>query len=213
MTREADVAERDRLETQLESFKGTTDRAAMLRQAAAYLRHLPAAWSAASAEQRDALTRLVFRSVEITDGAVTAVMAEADFAPFFLQEAVMAGRRDGHADGPAEVVPSNELWIGRKRRGSRPRARAFLTTTADRTGFAAGLNGQFDGAQSMLAVQRVEGFRAIEGEHPELESPGEALLHLKVQRLNTLAAESRCLSNLDRQAWPISQRSLVLPLG
>ena len=122
MTQAAYIAERGHLETQLESFEGTIDRAAMLRQAAAYLRDLPAAWSAASPEQRNALARLVFRSVEITDRAVTAVVAEADFAPFFLQEAVMAGRFGEHENGPDDAGPSNEVRIGRKRRDSNPRS-------------------------------------------------------------------------------------------
>ena len=47
MTQAVYITERDHLETELDSFKGTTNRAAMLRQAAAYLRDLPAAWSAA----------------------------------------------------------------------------------------------------------------------------------------------------------------------
>src|SRR5262249_27251304 len=83
LTREAYVAQRDRIQTELAALRTTTDRAAILAQAAAFLRDLPAAWDAATPEQRNDLARLVFQSVEIADDRVVAVIPTADFAPFF----------------------------------------------------------------------------------------------------------------------------------
>ncbi len=118
MTREAYVAERDHLEAELGTLRGTTDRAAVLTQAAAMLRDLPAAWTAASPEQRNALARLAFQSVEIEDDRVVAVLPQPDFAPFFVAEAVAAGRLDENGNGPGGPGLSSEVLTGRKRRGS-----------------------------------------------------------------------------------------------
>ncbi len=123
MTREAYVAERNHLDAELATLQGTGDQAALLAQAAVFLRDLPAAWKAAAPEQRNALARLVFASVEIADDRVTAIMPQPDFAPFFVAEAVEGGRIDGHGNGAGEPAPSSEVLIGRKRRGSLARDR------------------------------------------------------------------------------------------
>lgn len=60
----------------------------VLAQAAAFLRDLPAAWHAATAEQRNALARTAFQEVEITDHRVTAVLPVPEFSPFINLQAV-----------------------------------------------------------------------------------------------------------------------------
>jgi site-specific DNA recombinase len=96
LDRAAYVAERDRLESELGTLRPGTDQAAVLTQAAAFLRDLPAAWAAATAEQRNDLARLVFSSVEVRDDRVIAVVPTPDFAPFF----VVQGGDDGDGNGP-----------------------------------------------------------------------------------------------------------------
>jgi site-specific DNA recombinase len=83
LTREAYLTERDQLEQQLARFQGTTDRVALLRRVSIYLQDVPAAWEAATPEQRNALARTVLQSVEIRDDRVTAVVPQPEFAPFF----------------------------------------------------------------------------------------------------------------------------------
>ena len=73
---------------------------------------------AATAEQRNALARLVFASVELVDDRVTAVVPRPDFAPFFVARAVEEGTLDGNENGADEAAPSSEVVNGRKRRGS-----------------------------------------------------------------------------------------------
>ena len=91
MTREAYVAERDRLEAELHASRDPNEAGEIMARAAAFLRNLSAAWAAAPAEQRKALARVVFRAVEITDGRVVAVVPQADFAPFFNLSAAALG--------------------------------------------------------------------------------------------------------------------------
>ena len=118
MTREAYHAERDHLEAEAATLRGATDRAGLLTQAAALLRDLPAAWAAAAPEQRNALGRLVFHSVEITDDRVVAVVPQADFAPFFLAQAGADGVLGANGNGAGSPAPSTEVMTGRKRRES-----------------------------------------------------------------------------------------------
>ncbi len=118
LTREAYRAEREQLEAELARLRGTTDRAAVLATAAAFLRDLPAAWDAANPEQRNALARLVFISVEITDDRVVAVVPQPDFAPFFVALATDDAAPEDNANGPDDSGPSSEVMNGRKRRGS-----------------------------------------------------------------------------------------------
>ena len=68
-----------------------TSQAEVLVQAATFLKDLPAAWEAATPEQRNALARLVFESIEIEDDRVIAVVPQPDFAPFFVKRAWMRG--------------------------------------------------------------------------------------------------------------------------
>jgi site-specific DNA recombinase len=83
MTREAYVAERDRLTAERATLGSPVDQGAVLRQTAEFLRNLPSAWEQATPEQRNALARLVLASVEVTDGTVTAITPTPEFAPFF----------------------------------------------------------------------------------------------------------------------------------
>ena len=108
MTREAYQAERDRLEARLAAAKGTGERAALLERAAAFLRDLPAAWQAATPEQRNALARVVFRSVELVDDRVAAVVPQPDFAPFFNLAEVEAGRAGNDEGQPAVAAPERQ---------------------------------------------------------------------------------------------------------
>ncbi len=83
LTREAYVAERDRLQAELSALRTTADGAGLITRAAALLRDLPAAWAAATPDQRNTLARLIFQQVEIEDDRVAAVVPQPDFAPFF----------------------------------------------------------------------------------------------------------------------------------
>jgi hypothetical protein len=75
-------------------------------------------WAAATPEQRNAPARLVLRSVEIEDGRVTAVVAQPDFAPFFVARAAADGLLVGRQIGATGAAPSSEVMSGRKRRAS-----------------------------------------------------------------------------------------------
>ncbi len=63
---------------------GSNEWSTALTQAAGFLRDLPAAWDAATPEQRNDLARLIFESIEIKDDRVIAVVPQPDFAPFFV---------------------------------------------------------------------------------------------------------------------------------
>jgi hypothetical protein len=95
LTREAYVADRDRLHAELSTVQTTSDRASLVTRAAAFLRDLPAAWSTATPDQRNALARLIFQKVEIEDDRVAAVVPQPDFAPFF---ALAGGNETGWPD-------------------------------------------------------------------------------------------------------------------
>src|SRR5262249_37847026 len=102
LTREAYVADRDRLEAELATLRRSTDVAAVLAEAASRLPDLPAAWERATPGQRNDLLRTVVASVEITDDRVVAVVPQPDFAPFFLARAEADGLTEGNENGPDE---------------------------------------------------------------------------------------------------------------
>ena len=81
--------------------------------------------TAASPEQRNALARLVFESIEIEDDRVTAVVPQPEFAPFFVRRAQNEGLLEDNSNSATEVTPSSEVMNGRKRRGSVPRLLSF----------------------------------------------------------------------------------------
>jgi hypothetical protein len=83
LTHEAFQSERDHIEAELATLTGTRGQADVLADEATFLRDLPAAWDAATPERRNALARLVFQSVRVTDGRATAILPTPDFAPFF----------------------------------------------------------------------------------------------------------------------------------
>ncbi len=118
LTRQAYRAERERLDAELAGLRGTTNRADMIAKAAAFLRDLSAAWGVATPEQRNALVRLVFESVEIMDDRVAAVIPQPDFAPFFAMDADESVGGAAQQNGTTEAAPSSEVMTGRKRRGS-----------------------------------------------------------------------------------------------
>jgi hypothetical protein len=83
MTREAYQSERDALQCELASLKRSGDLSDLLRRMAVLLRDFPTLWAAATPDQRNALARVIFESIEITDDRVTAVTVHPDFAAYF----------------------------------------------------------------------------------------------------------------------------------
>jgi site-specific DNA recombinase len=122
LTREAYRGERQRLEKELGTLRAVTSQAEVLVQASTLLKDLPAAWEAATPEQRNGLARLVFESIEIEDDRVIAVVPQPDFAPFFVQRAMAEGLLEANSNGAIEMAPSSEVMNGRKRRDSNPRS-------------------------------------------------------------------------------------------
>jgi DNA invertase Pin-like site-specific DNA recombinase len=98
LTREAYLAERGRLLDRLTGLRGTTEWSTALRQAAGFLRDLPAGWGAASPELRNDLARLIFQSIEVKDDRVVAVVPQPDFAPFFVDR--HQRENGGHGNTP-----------------------------------------------------------------------------------------------------------------
>ena len=95
----ADYLERrERIQRELEGLKTEDELGAALERAAAFLADLPAAWEAASPEQRNALARLLFEEVRIKDEWVAAVKPQLTFAPFFALDC-QARRLSGGSDG------------------------------------------------------------------------------------------------------------------
>jgi hypothetical protein len=137
LTREAYRAERERLEAELGTLRSATNQAEVLVQAATLLKDLPAAWEAATSEQRKALARLVFESIEIEDDRIIAVVPQPDFAPFFLQRAMAEGLLEANSNGATFVAPSREVMNGRKRRGSLTRDRCGRVAAHSRHVFRA----------------------------------------------------------------------------
>ena len=83
LTRDAYLAERDRLQDRPTGLRGATEWARAMTRAAGFRRDLPAALAAATPEQRNVLARLFFQSIEVTDNRVAAVVPQPDFTPFF----------------------------------------------------------------------------------------------------------------------------------
>lgn len=108
LTEEAYLAERRRVRADLASLEGATDWTTVLAQAAAFLRDLPAAWEAATPDQRNALARTVFQSVEITDGRVAAVVPQPEFAPFFNLAGVERPSAGNDERQPSPAAPDRQ---------------------------------------------------------------------------------------------------------
>jgi hypothetical protein len=96
LTREAYQSERDKLQAELASIKGEANLADVLTKTAQFLRDLPTAWGNAGPAQRNDLARLVFRSLEIKDDRVIAVVVNSEFTPFFATWA----KENTPTDGP-----------------------------------------------------------------------------------------------------------------
>ena len=108
LTREAYLAERDELEQRLTGLQGSADRAAVLRRVAAFLRDLPDAWDIATPEERNALARTVFQTVEIASDLVTAIVPQPEFAPFFnLLET--SNESDENSKGQSLTAPDRQV--------------------------------------------------------------------------------------------------------
>jgi hypothetical protein len=101
LTREAYLAERDGLERQLAGLGGARTGRRCCGGWRAFLRDLPAAWAAATPEQRNALARTVFQAVEIRDDLVTAVVPQPEFAPLFN---LLGTGRDQGGNGEGQPV-------------------------------------------------------------------------------------------------------------
>jgi site-specific DNA recombinase len=105
LTREAYLAERDHLEQQQSRLQGTRDRVALLRRVSQFLQNLSAAWEAADPEQRNALARTVFQSVEIRDDVVVSVVPQPEFAPYFNLVHLDGGNLENDEGQPIEAAP------------------------------------------------------------------------------------------------------------
>ncbi len=99
LTSEAYQSERDQLEAERATLRGSRDMAAILVQTATLLRDLAAMWRQATQEERNTLARLAFQSVEIKDDRVAAIVPTPDFAPFFVDEAAKNGRLGTNGNG------------------------------------------------------------------------------------------------------------------
>ncbi len=108
LTETAYLADRERLRTEQATLTTSTDWAGVLGNAAAFLGNLPAAWEAANPAQRNALARTVFRSVEIADGRVVAVVPQPDFAPFFNLTEVEAQSPERDEGQPVAAAPERQ---------------------------------------------------------------------------------------------------------
>jgi hypothetical protein len=84
LTKEAYLADRDRLAGELASLQTVNSYASHLARAATFLSDLPAAWADATPDQRNASARFIFQKVEVEDVRVAAVVPQPDFAPFFV---------------------------------------------------------------------------------------------------------------------------------
>ncbi len=102
LDRDAYQRERDELTGELATLKGASDQATVLAETAAFLADLPAAWQAATPEERNKLARELFGEVAVDNRTAVAVAPRPDLVPFF--EAVAC-------------QPSDDLTYGRKRRG------------------------------------------------------------------------------------------------
>jgi DNA invertase Pin-like site-specific DNA recombinase len=114
LTREAYLTERNQLEQHLARLQTTTDRVALLRRVSTFLQDLPAAWAAATPEQRNALARTVLQSVEIRDDRVVAIVPQPEFAPFFnlVGGGDEAAHDEGQPCGAALICQSSALAGG-----------------------------------------------------------------------------------------------------
>ena len=74
---------RDRLQQTLNALKPDRELEETLERSAGFLADLPAAWHAATDEQRNSLARLLFEEVRIKDEWVAAVKPQPTFASFF----------------------------------------------------------------------------------------------------------------------------------
>ncbi len=77
------VARRDDLLRQLESLKSVPDQTGHLDRLAKFLSDVPAAWVAATQEQRNKLARALFDQVWLEDKTVVAVKPRTELEPFF----------------------------------------------------------------------------------------------------------------------------------
>src|SRR5205807_8539453 len=91
---------RERVQRELGGLRSEDESGAALERAATSLADLPAAWAAASQEQRNALARPPFEELYINEAGVAAVKPQCTFAPFFALEC-QARRLSGGIGGIA----------------------------------------------------------------------------------------------------------------
>jgi hypothetical protein len=77
------VARRDDLLRQLESLQPAPNQGDNLKRLAQFLADVPAAWRAATQEQRNKLARTLFDQVWLEDKTVVAVKPRPELEPFF----------------------------------------------------------------------------------------------------------------------------------
>jgi site-specific DNA recombinase len=98
VTREEFLERRAHLLRELSGLRVGNELDAALEQAAAFLSDIPAAWRAASNQQRNALARLLFEQIRIKDNWVVAVQPQPEFTPFFDLDCQIR-RLSGGSDG------------------------------------------------------------------------------------------------------------------
>ena len=77
------VARRDDLLRQMEALESAPDQTNHLNKLAQFLANVPAAWGAATQEQRNKLARALFDQVWLEDKTVVAVKPRPELEPFF----------------------------------------------------------------------------------------------------------------------------------
>ena len=77
------LTRRDQIQRSLDALHGQDSQEHVIEQAIAFLSDLPAAWRAATDEQRNQMARLLFEEVRVIDEWVVAVKPQPTFAPFF----------------------------------------------------------------------------------------------------------------------------------
>lgn len=89
------------------ALPSATDQGAVLAETAGFPADLPAAWAAATPDERNRIARLLFERVELKDDQVAGLTVQPEFAPFFWL--------DCQASAPAVVHERKRRASGRRR--------------------------------------------------------------------------------------------------
>jgi hypothetical protein len=83
ITKEAYLAEREEVQQELRALDMDSDKSDDLARLASFLRDVHEAWTAASAEQKNRLARVLFSTVWVSGGQVVGVEPRPELEPFF----------------------------------------------------------------------------------------------------------------------------------